>query len=356
MDELRPELLTHAEQIHEFLQMNLSEADTRVYLIDPVLKLLGYIGVGDIRREVPVPATKEFMDYELYADGKAQAIVEAKALKHPVTDQASAQCVQYAAVLGVRWCIITNGVMWAVYNAHATGPLADKRVASVRLDGDEVSLHRAWEVLSLFSRESLGKANPLTALLAERVIMDELSRPDSAAIAALRKAVRDRFSERVTPQMIVETIARVWEWTRPPEHVWTTGRPTGDAASATEPSEIVVAPRITTSGERQRKERQDVLMPNGHRATLQDLLDAGLLPPDAVLESATRGATFVARLRGLEVDMNGATYENLSAAAEAALGSKRNGWMFWAYQGTLLGGLRKQLASSLAAETDVSAG
>ena len=134
------DFLTHAQQVPTYLDINLSEADTRVYLIDPVLHALGYVSVGDIRREVPVPATKEFLDYELYADGKAQAIVEAKALRNAVTDQAAGQCVQYAAILGVRWCIITNGVAWVVYNAHATGPLSEKKVASVRMDGDEASL------------------------------------------------------------------------------------------------------------------------------------------------------------------------------------------------------------------------
>ena len=37
---------------------------TRSYLIDPV-GLLGYEGIDHLRREVPIPTTKEFIDYEL---------------------------------------------------------------------------------------------------------------------------------------------------------------------------------------------------------------------------------------------------------------------------------------------------
>ena len=118
----------HVERLQaEYLPLRLSEADTRSYLVDPVLLLLGYAGVKHLRREVPVPATKEFIDYELLIDGKHHAIVEAKAMRHSVTPQHAAQCVQYASVLGVRWCLITNGIMWALYDAHAKGPLDEKR-------------------------------------------------------------------------------------------------------------------------------------------------------------------------------------------------------------------------------------
>jgi hypothetical protein len=103
------EFLEHAAMVRDYASMNLSEADTRVHLIDPVLAILGYRAVGDIRREVPVPATREFIDYQLMAGDQPQAIVEAKAVRHAITDQHVAQCVQYASVLGVRWCLITNG-------------------------------------------------------------------------------------------------------------------------------------------------------------------------------------------------------------------------------------------------------
>ncbi len=109
---------------------------------------------------MPVPATKEAIDYELLVDGKAHAIVEAKAIHHQITTQDAAQAVQYASILGVRWCLITNGLHWALYDAHANIPLAEKRVAEVRLDGDPTMVAHAWTVLSLFSREAVASTSP----------------------------------------------------------------------------------------------------------------------------------------------------------------------------------------------------
>ena len=190
------------------LSLRLSEADTRSYLIDPVLRLLGYEGVKHLRREMPVPATKEAIDYELLVDGKAHAIVEAKAIQHQITAQDAAQAVQYASILGVRWCLITNGLHWALYDAHANIPLAEKRVAEVRLDGDPAAVAHAWTVLSMFSREAVASTSPLTSLLIERVLADELQAPDSKAVTELRRAVTRRFGERVAGGAVVDAIQR----------------------------------------------------------------------------------------------------------------------------------------------------
>ena len=58
MPDARAAFLDHARTIQQYATLRLSEADTRSYLIDPVLRILGYEGVDHLRREVPVPATK----------------------------------------------------------------------------------------------------------------------------------------------------------------------------------------------------------------------------------------------------------------------------------------------------------
>lgn len=108
----------HVKLVREHVGLSLSEADTRAYLVDPVLRILGYETVGDLRREVSDPATKESLDYALLVDGKPHVIVEAKPVQQGVADQHAAQCVQYAAVLGVRWCLVTNGRR-SGYSSHS---------------------------------------------------------------------------------------------------------------------------------------------------------------------------------------------------------------------------------------------
>ncbi len=307
--------------VRDSASMRLSEADTRVHLVDPVLAILGYRAVDDMRREVTIPATREFVDYELRAGGQPHALVEAKALKHPITDQHAAQCVQYASVLGVRWCLITNGVSWTIYDAHAKGPLAGKHVAHVRLDSDAQAAAKAWSVLSLFSRESLAQSPPLTTLLVERVVSDELQRTDSSAITALRRAVKGRFGENVSSQAILDAVRSIMT-----------------------PSSLEVGQEESTTsaevtGAKARRPRK------APRSGLVELMEAGLLPSDAALECTLYGATHAARVRDGAIELEGKTYATPSAAASALRGGKAsNGWVIWKFKGELLADLRAKLA------------
>ncbi len=321
------EFLEHAAMTRDYASMNLSEADTRAYLIDPLLAILGYRAIGDIRREVPVAATREFVDYELSAGGQPQAIVEAKAIRHAITDQHVAQCVQYASVLGVRWCLITNGLAWTVYDAHANGPLAAKRVAEVRLDLDAQAAGKAWSVLSLFSHESLSQSPPLTKLLIQRVVADELARPDSSAITALRRAVKERFGESVSAQAVLDAIVETLPAVSP----------ASDESEATAPAAGDAHPPATRSR-------------RVARSGLAELIDAGLLPSDAALECTLYGVSHVARVRDGAIELQGQTYATPSAAASALRqGKASNGWVVWRYQGQLLADLRAKLVRAATA-------
>jgi hypothetical protein len=331
----RDEFFEHTARAREFLSLNLSEADTRAYLVDPVLIILGYRAPSDIRREVPVAATKEFLDYELRAGGQAHAIVEAKALRHAVTDQHAGQCVQYASVLGVRWCLITNGIVWVLYDAYAKGPLAEKKVVQVRLDGDEEAKAEAWSVLSLFSLESLSRSAPLTQLLIDRVVADELIRPDSPAVSALRRAVKDRFGEQVSGQAVLEAVQR---------SLGQVPVSPGDAPT------LVVGTDLATTKQKRRSETPK-------KTGVAQLVEAGLLPTDAVLECTLYGVTHGARVRDGQIEVEGKLYGTPSAAASALrAGKATNGWTTWRHKGASLAELRTRLLEQTPAFADKSPG
>ena len=327
--EVEADFLAHIQRSGENFALNLSEADTRVHLVDPVLRILGYAGVRDMRREVPIPATREFVDYELLIDGQPLALVEAKAVRHSITDQDAGQCVQYASVLGVPWCIITNGAVWQIYYAYAVGPLVAKKVAQVHVDGDEESVAEAWRVLSLIARDSLMQTNPLTRLLVERVVSDELSRADSAAVLALRKAVRDRFREQVPAQAVLEAINR---------------------SKLIPPSKVAPTPGLPDGVPSGRPLRRGPSRKSpGQPTSLLLLVEAGLLPPDATLECRLYGVSHAARLREGKIDLNGTLYDTPSAAAAALRdGKASNGWVIWKYKGEFLADLRARASSASA--------
>jgi len=307
----------HVAEIEGLVGRKFSEAQTRAFLIDPVLRILGYKSADDIQMEVQVRATGDFVDYALLIDGKAEAIVEAKPSGDAILEKHAAQCVEYASVLGTRWCLITNGITWAIYDAHINAALADKKIAEVRLVGDAQDANRAWQTLSLFSRESLGKPLAIAPLFADLVIENELLRQDSRAISALRAAVSEKLGARVPADIVVGAVRRRLQGLRPLD---------------------------TTPGSQglARTVRAEKPPPRG--VTRSDLINAGLLPRDATIEAKFKRETYYARLRDGQVELDGQLYPTLSAAARSIVGHAKNGWKFWSFNGVSLGSLRDKLA------------
>ena len=76
---------------------------------------------------------------------------------------------------------------------------------------------------------------------------------------------------------------------------------------------------------------------------MADLIDAGLLPTDAVLEAQVHGVSHFARVRDGSIEWEGALYDTPSGASIALWKTPRNGWVDWHFKGTSLADLRNQL-------------
>ena len=313
----------HAARVRaDFLGLTLSEADTRTHLIDPVVAMLGYTGLADVRREERIAATREAVDYVLLIDGQRHALIEAKGVQHDITAGHAAQCVQYATVLGVRWCMITNGVIWALYDARGDGSLEQKHVATGRLDRDDVdTTAEAWHVICVLARDPAVADRARRSVLIETEIGAQLSEPDSPAIRALQRAVKRRFGEAAPRDAIAAVIAG-WRHSR---------RTAAVSPAAAPPAEPV--PPAEPALARQRSESD--------RITLSDLVDAGLLPHDAALEHRLRGEVHAAQLRDGLIEYGGQRLTPAQAVF-AVQGLRRNGWQYWHYEGVRLSVLKKR--------------
>ena len=184
-----------------------SEADTRALFIDRYLRLLGYVGFEDTRREYFIKNLKEYIDYLLYVDGVPAIAVEAKALGNDLTEPMAAQLIKYAAIEGIEWCVLTNGRQVFVYNQYLKGPVPDKLVLKLDLlvadagQNLDQTIARLW----LLSKESM-RANALTSYMdqvrLDRSIREVLLEPGSAATGALKSSLLERFGLRVSEDAI----------------------------------------------------------------------------------------------------------------------------------------------------------
>jgi hypothetical protein len=175
----------------------LSEADTRAEFIDPILGALGY-RFGEIRREVHVKDTNEFLDYVLSPGGRRLVAVEAKAIDRLVGDKDAGQVVQYCAIEGIRWAVVTNGREWRLYDQFNRGPLAEKQVYRLDLIGwaNDEEFDRVFDRLWLLSTQSFTDADgPASWVESRRIdvaLRATLVDERSAEVRYLRKRLEDQ--------------------------------------------------------------------------------------------------------------------------------------------------------------------
>ncbi len=91
---------------------NIGEQNTKAALIDPLLSALGWEveDIDEVSREYKRKPQDNPVDYALFMLRSPRLFVEAKDLGKDLSDRKwISQILGYATVVGVEWCVLTNG-------------------------------------------------------------------------------------------------------------------------------------------------------------------------------------------------------------------------------------------------------
>lgn len=327
-----------AERIDRHRGKNIGEQNTKLALINPVLRALGWDveDLEDVRSEFRrVPSDKP-VDYALMLARSPRLFVEAKALDENLEDRRWAnQIVSYATVAGVEWVVLTNGNEYRIYNAHALAPVEEKLFRIVQISEDPDA---AAAALSLLSKEQT-QQHSLTALWQAysvdrrvKAAVDALFSPEPSPWLVRRLAngldgltngdvraalARARFTLDVPAEELPRSSRRIV-----PEHT--------ETDSDTDDEQVTPGRRTPTS--------EAVAA-----VTVKQLIDEGLIEPPLELTRRYKGRDLSARIEaGGRVWCLEETYDSVSLAAAMARHSvvgappgrkypPTNGWTFWKF-------------------------
>ena len=143
------------QQIRERKEI-LGEQNTKATLIEPVLGALGWDlqEIEEVRREYKRKPQDNPVDYALFLNRTECLFVEAKSLEKDLSERKwVSQNLAYATVVGVQWCVLTNGDEYRIYNSHAAVDVDEKLFRCVRVSGTETKL--LIDTLVLLSKEMM---------------------------------------------------------------------------------------------------------------------------------------------------------------------------------------------------------
>lgn len=312
---------------------SLNENNTKATLIDPVLRALGWDteDIEEVVHEYRTKSKDKPVDYALLVAREPKLFIEAKALGENLNDPRWAnQIMGYAAVAGVEWIVLTDGNEYRVYNAHATVPVEQKLLRTVRLQ-DETSA--AAEVLGLLARDQI-QLNRIETLWRAHFV----DRQVRAALERLFTIEEELF--------LVNHVLHSTKNLSAEEVRGSLRRCKATLDFPLSPDDLAAAlPKPTgRSRKQQQAAASEASVDSSEPVTLEQLISSGILKPPVKLTKKYKGRDLEAKiLSDGTVTCLGQKYTSLSQAGGAAraevagMGTDgklpaTNGWDFWKYR------------------------
>ena len=197
----------------------LNEAETELYVVNPLLKVLGYTNLAAIAKQSHNKIAKTYPDYTLLPNTPHEWFLEVKRLDLPLQDGEAAQAVSYASNQGASWAVLTNGRAWYFYLAHLKKPLNEKRVFQID-DLFAVTNDAAADRLGLLSLSSMTSGG-LDKAWADKqlhaLLRRELWTPQSSTRKSLRRLAAQETGSTVSDTVIGQVLQTLFAAANAPQ-------------------------------------------------------------------------------------------------------------------------------------------
>lgn len=213
-DQVREAIARVRERTREIgdRKSTIGEQNTKAVLIEPIIEALGWDlrELEEVVREYRAKPQDNPVDYALLVRRSPLLFIEAKDLGSDLSDRRwVSQIMGYATVVGVEWCVLTDGNDYRIYNAHAPVDVDEKLFRAVSL-ADEDDEEGAVETLLLLSKGKLA-ANVLSELWeayfidcqVQAALEDLFAADDGSLVRLIKKRVPE-----LKPAQIRESLAR----------------------------------------------------------------------------------------------------------------------------------------------------
>ncbi len=135
---------------------DVNESDTVTIITDMLADVFGYDKYSEITSEYVIRST--FVDLAIKLDGKAQLLIEVKAIGLELKDAYVKQAVDYGANEGIEWVVLTNGALWQIYKVSFGKPIGYDLVLQIDFLNSNHKNQEHLENLYLLTKEGLGKS------------------------------------------------------------------------------------------------------------------------------------------------------------------------------------------------------
>jgi predicted type IV restriction endonuclease len=187
---------------------DVSEADTVTLVKDILSDVFGYDKYAELTSEHAIRGT--FCDLAIRLEEKLVELVEIKAVGIALDDRHVKQGVDYAANQGIEWVILTNGVVWRLYQVVFAKPIDKRLLLEIDLLNIDPKKEDQLEKLYLFSKEGFSKGAHIELRdrqdASSRYMIAALLLNNESVIATIRRELRRVVDVGVDEDVILHVL------------------------------------------------------------------------------------------------------------------------------------------------------
>lgn len=201
-DRIRAAIKKFSKPLSNMLELDVNEADTRLFVTDFLCDALGYDKYTELSTEYRVK--NEYVDYGIRVDKEMLAFVEVKRINTKLGAKHLRQAQSYAVNEGVEWIILTNGAQWQVYHLSGGLPIITDLALDVDLMSDDSITHKVNQIFYL-TRDSMKRGKLEELWQAKRATSPKslaLVLLSDGVVAAIRKELKKATGYNVDEEEI----------------------------------------------------------------------------------------------------------------------------------------------------------
>jgi len=197
IDRIKKEVNSFIPRLNLSYEKKDNESDTRLLINKMLQNILGY-AIEDIKTEQKIEGRRA--DYVLSVKGEDRIVIEAKKIGMTLGERQIFQATSYGAYAGIKWAILTNGLVWQLYHISIGEKVETDLIFTIDLmdglDDEEASC------FYLISKHGMSRKNLLdnrwrkiSAMCHDNIVNAILT---DEVIAKIRKILNKQTGFRVT--------------------------------------------------------------------------------------------------------------------------------------------------------------
>lgn len=155
LDRLIKQTIKFQRILKKAFDSDINESDTVTIISDMLSEIFGFDKYSEITSEYAIKST--FCDLAVKINNEVKFLIEAKSISTDLKEVHLRQAVDYSAHEGIQWIILTNGIIWRVFNVTLKKAIDYEKIFELDFLNINPKTYKDQELLFLLAKEGFNK-------------------------------------------------------------------------------------------------------------------------------------------------------------------------------------------------------